>query len=150
MHGAPYMRQAFFDIERIIIHMGIARVPSRIQGPHILILADIVTECSVHRIYSAEHDCARRVPMTVIILVVRAVAIVRIPWLSVAVSIRSVQGSEALIVLEHRILALLRPDTCRNSSCRDVLITASGLPCIVQYRLPFRIMVKTDLRRSVF
>ena len=48
MHRTPYMRNAFLDVERIVVHMCVPPITCRIKRSHIFILADIITERIVH------------------------------------------------------------------------------------------------------
>ena len=151
MHGAPDMGQPLFDVECIVVHMAVSCVPCRVERSHIFILADVVAECIVNGLHSAEHDRARCIAMAVIILIVRSVAVIRIPRLSVAVSVRSVHCIEAFVILEYSILAFPRPDARSDAPRAHALVLSRRLSgrCI-QHRLKICIIRCIDLLCSAF
>ena len=139
MSGAPDRIQSFFYVEGIVVHMADTRVACRVKRPHPLVLADIVAECIVDGIHAAEHHRPARIPVAVVILIQRSVAIVRIPCLSVSVPVEGIQRIKALIVLEHRVFTLPRPDCrCNLSKCCPTRHSRSIINTIF------------DLRSSIF
>ena len=130
MASMPDGIETFFDIECVIVNLAVSSVTGRIQRSHIFILADVVTECIVNGLRTTEHDGTCGITMAVVVLIVCSVTIVSIPGLSIAVTIGSIQCSEALVVLEDCIFTFPWPDTCCHSSCSNALCTVYITICI--------------------
>ena len=135
MASVPDGIETFFDIECIVVNLAISGVTGRIQRSHIFILTDVVTECIVDGLRSTEHDGTCCITMAVVVLIICSITIVSIPRLSIAVTIGSIQCTEALIVLEDCIFTLPWPDTCCHSSCTNGLFTDFITICIQAWLL---------------
>ena len=89
--------------------------------------------------------------MAVIVLIVRPVAVIRIPRLSVAVSMRSVHRIEAFVILEYSIFAFPRPDARSDASRAHALVLSRRLSGrFIQHRLKICIICCIDLLCSAF
>ena len=107
----------FFVIECIVVNLAVSGVARRIQRSHIFILADIVTECVVNGLPATEHNGTCCISMAVVVLIVCSITIIRIPRLSVSITIGSIQCCKTFVVLENCIFTFPWPDTCCYSFC---------------------------------
>ena len=138
----------FFDIECIVVNLAVSGVARRIQRSHIFILADIVTECVVNGLPATEHNGTCCISMAVVVLIVCSITIIRIPRLSVSITIGSIQCCKTFVVLENCIFTFPWPDTCCYSSCTNTLFAGFVAICI-QSRLLLGVICGIDLLRCI-
>ena len=93
--GHTIYRNVFFHIENIVVNFSIW-ITGKIQYTSQIILTDIITENSIHRLSKTEHNTAPCIVRRIIILINTIIPRIRIPCLTVLAQIRVI----ALIILE--------------------------------------------------
>ena len=103
-------------VDGVVVDVVAGAVRRQVEHALTVVLRDIVSERGVNRVPVADHQRGEAVAVRVVVLVQRAVAVVGVPRLAVAVAVLGVEVVVHLVVLEHWILATPRPDAGRHAS----------------------------------
>ena len=107
-------RAVLTDVDGVVVDVVARTVARQVEHAAAVVLRDVVAERRVDGILVADHQRGERVAVRVVVLVQRAVAVIGVPRLAVAVAVFGVEVVVHLVVLEDRVLAAPGPDARRD------------------------------------
>ena len=102
------------DVDGVVVDVVARTVARQVEHAAAVVLRDVVAERRVDGVLVADHQRGERVAVRVVVLVQRAVAVIGVPRLAVAVAVFGVEVVVHLVVLEDRVLAAPGPDARRD------------------------------------
>ena len=117
-------RAVLTDVDGVVVDVVARTVARQVEHAAAVVLRDVVAERRVDGVLVADHQRGERVAVRVVVLVQRAVAVIGVPRLAVAVAVFGVEVVVHLVVLEDRVLAAPGPDARRDPAAVPAAVLA--------------------------